>query len=92
MSTQWIFSGIAFSKQVLSFLGNYFEDCKTLIDYNVRNESTIDLRFVGKIELYVETIWGAKMTFTVSASDTVKSLKTKIYDEQGKIKTSTQHI
>ena len=86
------FLGIAFSKQVLSFRGIDLEDGKKLIDYLIRNESTIDLSFVGNIKVYVETLMGRRTPFIVKASDTVKSLKTKIQDKLGKIRTSTQHI
>ena len=67
----------------MSFRGNYFEDGKPLSDYDIQKESTIDLRFVGQLEVYVKTLTGESTTYIVNASDTVKSLKAKIQDKQG---------
>ena len=81
-----MFLGIAFSKQVLSFKETDLEDAKTLSDYDIQKESTIGLRFFGQIELYVKTDTGKTTSYIVKASDTVKSLKAKIEDKQGKIR------
>ena len=94
MLTQLIFLGIAFSKQVLSHGGIDFKDGKTLCDSNsntnlirFEKEPTIDLRFVGQIKLYVKTLMRTTYWFVVNSSDTVESLKIKIQDKKGIMKT-----
>ena len=94
MSTWWIFSGIAFSKQVLIFKETRLEEGKSLSDYNIHKDSTILLKRVGQIYLLVKTMWGAYLTFKVNTSDTIESLKAKIQDKvkKGKKKIFPQHI
>ena len=76
----------------MSFLGNDLEDGKTLSDYDIQKESIIGLRLVGQLELYVKTLTGKTTSYIVKTSDTVKSLKAKIEDKQGKIRTFIQLI
>ena len=71
--------GIPPGQQLLMFGGQQLENCKTVMEYNIQKESTLDL--MGNI--FVNTLKGNITTFTVGPSETIRSLKTKIQDQEG---------
>ena len=69
----------------MSIFGSDLLDGKPLSDYNIQRSDTIDVRFVGQLELYVQTMDEARTNtaYIVNVSDKLKSLKAKIQDKQG---------
>ena len=69
----------------LIYGGKQLEDDRTLADYNIGNNSTMNVvlsrRQFGKIS--VKTIDGKILNFDVKPSDSIEIIKQKIKDEEG---------
>ena len=72
-------------QQSLMFAGQQLEDALTLSHYSVQKASTLHLhlRSSSGMQIFVKTLAGKTITLEVEASDTVKSVKSKIQDSEG---------
>ena len=76
--------GIPPNQQVLMFAGEILKDEHALYLYGIQRESVIDLVTLGKIiTIFVKLFAGEIITLEVRLSDTIRNLKTKIYDKEG---------
>merc|ERR1719271_1680554 len=72
------------NQQRLTFNDVQLYDGRTLDDYKIRNESTLDLILEsGAMEIFVKTLTGKTVTIRADGTTTIDEVKAKIQDKEG---------
>ena len=74
--------GIPPAEQILSYYGKQLEGPHTLLAYNIRYKSQLQLALKrpSLIQIHVKTITGNRITFNVKSDDTIGIIKRKIQE------------
>ncbi|KAG6541089.1 hypothetical protein Mapa_017528 [Marchantia paleacea] len=77
--------GISSYEQRLVYGGKQLEDAKTLSDYNIQEESTLDLlwRLRGGTMIKVKTLTGKEIEIDIEPTDTIERIKERVEEKEG---------
>ncbi|XP_008776742.1 polyubiquitin 3-like isoform X2 [Phoenix dactylifera] len=76
--------GLAPSQQELFFAGNHLKGTNTLADYNIPENSTINLYIGHGMQIFVKVpTTGNTIVLDVKKCDTIQNVKSKIQDKEG---------
>lgn len=77
--------GIFTDQLKLHFVGKELEDGRTVADYDIQEDSTVNLvlHFRAGMHIFVKVLTDKTITFAVESSDTIETVKAKIQDKDG---------
>lgn len=77
--------GLSSLEQRLVYGGKQLEDGKTLSDYNIQEESTVDLlwRLRGGTMIKVKTLTGKEIEIDIEPTDTIERIKERVEEKEG---------
>ena len=72
-------------QQILELGGRQLKDGKTLSDYNIDRETSLqmELKLQFGFQIFIKTLTGKTMTFIILDGDTIENVKMKIQDKEG---------
>ena len=83
--------GIPPNQQHLFFQDRELKDSNTLFDYNIQNESTLQLLLHLRYHIFVKIPTGKTITLDVEASNIIDEVRSKVQDKEG-IPLYQQHL